>query len=51
MEGLSQGELVRAADVIVKDAILAGSPKVSIEALEIALRDRRARGNSVDHER
>jgi len=42
MEGLSHAELVRAADVVVKDAILAGTAKVSIEALEIALRDRQA---------
>jgi SpoVK/Ycf46/Vps4 family AAA+-type ATPase len=40
MEGLSHGELVRAADVVVKDAILAGTAKVSIEALAMALRDR-----------
>jgi AAA+ superfamily predicted ATPase len=40
MEGLSHGELVRAADVVVKDAILAGTAKVSIEALAMALRGR-----------
>ena len=33
LEGLSQGELVRAADAVVKDAILEGAAKVSVEAL------------------
>ena len=32
LEGLSQGELVRAADAVVKDAILEGATKVSPEA-------------------
>ncbi|MCE4226759.1 ATP-binding protein [Methylobacterium sp. C25] len=40
LEGLSQGELVRAADAVVKDAILEGSAKVSPEALDRALRNR-----------
>ncbi|MDB5610117.1 MAG: ATP-binding protein [Bradyrhizobium sp.] len=39
---LSQAELVRAADVVVKDAILSGSGKASPESLESALRDRQA---------
>ena len=38
--GLSQGELVRAADSVVKDAILEGDTKVSAEALVRALRNR-----------
>lgn len=38
--GLSQGELVRAADAVVKDAILEGSTKVSVEALRDALHNR-----------
>jgi SpoVK/Ycf46/Vps4 family AAA+-type ATPase len=37
---LSQGELVRAADVVAKDAILAGTTKISLQALETALKDR-----------
>ncbi|GBR09057.1 AAA family ATPase [Acetobacter oeni] len=40
VEGLSQGELVRAADAVVKDAILEGLPKVSAEALRDALENR-----------
>ena len=40
LEGLSQGELVRAADAVVKDAILAGAAKVSPEALRDALQNR-----------
>lgn len=40
LEGLSQGELVRAADAVIKDAILAGATKVSVEALRNALQDR-----------
>lgn len=40
VEGLSQGELVRAADAVVKDAILEGVPKVSPEALQDALENR-----------
>ena len=42
MEGLSQGELVRAADSAVKDAILEGAKTVSAERLGAALRERRA---------
>lgn len=42
IEGLSQGELVRAADAIVKDAILAGASKVSPEALRDALKNRQS---------
>jgi SpoVK/Ycf46/Vps4 family AAA+-type ATPase len=37
---LSQGELVRAADAVVKDAILEGAAKVSPEALRGALENR-----------
>lgn len=40
LEGLSQGELVRAADAVVKDAILEGAPKVFAEALRDALQNR-----------
>ncbi|MCP1556776.1 UNVERIFIED_ORG: SpoVK/Ycf46/Vps4 family AAA+-type ATPase [Methylobacterium sp. SuP10 SLI 274] len=40
LEGLSQGELVRAADAVVKDAILEGATKVSLDALEAALQNR-----------
>lgn len=40
LEGLSQGELVRAADAVVKDAILEGALKASPEALRRALEDR-----------
>jgi SpoVK/Ycf46/Vps4 family AAA+-type ATPase len=42
LEGLSQAELVRAADAVVKDAILEGAPKVSPEALRHALQNRQA---------
>jgi SpoVK/Ycf46/Vps4 family AAA+-type ATPase len=38
--GLSQAELVRAADAVVKDAILEGAAKVSAEALSSALQNR-----------
>jgi AAA+ superfamily predicted ATPase len=40
LEGLSQGELVRAADTAVKDAILEGANKVSLDALKKALQSR-----------
>ncbi|ACA15508.1 AAA ATPase central domain protein [Methylobacterium sp. 4-46] len=40
LDGLSQGELVRAADAVVKDAILEGAPKVSPDALTRALQNR-----------
>mgnify|MGYP002715060916 CR=1 FL=1 len=40
LEGLSQGELVRAADAVVKDAILEGASKVSPDALRDALQNR-----------
>ncbi|GLQ77316.1 ATPase [Mesorhizobium huakuii] len=39
-EGLSQGELVRAADTVVKDAILGGVTTLSVSALRAALDDR-----------
>ena len=42
VDGLSQGELVRAADAVVKDAILDGASKVNAEALAAALADRQA---------
>lgn len=42
LEGLSQAELVRAADAVVKDAILEGASKVSSEALRDALQNRQA---------
>lgn len=41
-EGLSHGELSRAADTVVKNAILEGTKQVSAEALSEALRDRQA---------
>ena len=40
LEGLSQGELVRAADAVVKDAILEGASKVSPDAMLEALKNR-----------
>lgn len=40
LDGLSPGELVRAADAVVKDAILEGATKVSPEALRGALENR-----------
>lgn len=42
LDGLSQGELVRATDAVVKDAILEGAAKVSPEALRSALQNRQA---------
>lgn len=42
LTGLSQGELVRAADAVVKDAILEGATKVSPDALRLALQNRQA---------
>jgi SpoVK/Ycf46/Vps4 family AAA+-type ATPase len=41
-EGLSQGELVRAADSVIKDAILEGSSSLSVEALKLSLQDRQS---------
>lgn len=41
-EGLSHGELSRAADSVLKDAILEGRAKVSVEALQQALQNRQA---------
>lgn len=40
LAGLSHGELVRAADAVVKDAILEGANKVSPDALRLALQNR-----------
>jgi SpoVK/Ycf46/Vps4 family AAA+-type ATPase len=40
--GLSQGELVRAADAVVRDAILEGIGKVTAASLSAALSDRQA---------
>lgn len=40
VQNLSQGELVRAADAVVKDAILEGASKVSPESLRDALENR-----------
>ncbi len=40
LDGLSQGELVRAADAVVKDAILEGASKVSSDVLGRALQNR-----------
>lgn len=40
LAGLSPGELVRAADSVVKDAIIDGATKISTDALRAALHDR-----------
>ncbi len=40
LDGLSQGELVRAAGAVVKDAIVEGASAISAEALAEALKDR-----------
>lgn len=40
LDGLSQAELVRAADAVVKDVILEGEAKVSSDALKDALQNR-----------
>jgi AAA+ superfamily predicted ATPase len=45
IDDLSQGELVRAADAVVKDAILEGTPKISAKALKQALENRHALKN------
>jgi len=42
LDRLSQGELVRAADAVVKEAILEGATRVSAEALRDALQDRQS---------
>ncbi|MDG2516394.1 AAA family ATPase [Lysobacter soli] len=42
LEGLSQGELVRAADSVVRDAILEQASSVSLDALRAALHNRQA---------
>lgn len=42
LSGLSQAELVRAADAVIKDAILDGASKVAPEALREALKNRQA---------
>lgn len=39
-EGLSQAELVQAADAVTKDAILDGATKISPDALRLALQNR-----------
>ncbi|MFB0874007.1 AAA family ATPase [Sphingobium sp. sgz301303] len=41
-EGLSQGELVRAADSVVKDAILEGATSIAPDSLRRALQDRQS---------
>lgn len=40
LDGLSPGELVRAADSVVKDAIIEGTTKISADSLRLALHDR-----------
>lgn len=40
LDGLSQAELVRAADAVIKDVILEGETRVSLDALEDALQNR-----------
>lgn len=42
VDGLSQGELVRAADAVVKGTILAGKTKATVDDLRVALRDRQS---------
>lgn len=44
LEGLSQAEVVRAADAAVKDAILDGQAKVSLDLVRTVLQERRAVG-------
>jgi len=44
LEGLSQAEVVRAADSAVKDAILDGQTKVSLDLVRTVLQERRAVG-------
>lgn len=41
LTGLSQGELVRAADAVVKDAIIEGATRASPDALRMALQNRK----------
>jgi SpoVK/Ycf46/Vps4 family AAA+-type ATPase len=41
LDGLSQGELVKAADSVVKDAILSGESRISLHSLHDALESRR----------
>lgn len=48
-QGLSQGELVRAADAVVKDVILEGGGTVSSDALGQALRERQAVRSRFQH--
>lgn len=48
--GLSQGELVRAADTVVRDAILEGVAKVTAESLTGALADRQAFRKRFNHD-
>lgn len=45
LDGLSQAELVRAGGAVVKDAIVDGSAKVSVDALRDALKDRQSLRN------
>ena len=40
LEGLSQAELVQAADAVTKDAILDGETRISADALKLALQNR-----------
>jgi SpoVK/Ycf46/Vps4 family AAA+-type ATPase len=42
LTGLSQGELVRAADAVVKDAIIEGTSRASADALRMALQNRKS---------
>jgi SpoVK/Ycf46/Vps4 family AAA+-type ATPase len=50
LDGLSQGELVRAADAVVKDAILEGAARVSPDALERALHNRQTLKGKFRHQ-
>jgi SpoVK/Ycf46/Vps4 family AAA+-type ATPase len=49
LQGLSQAELVRAADTVVKDAILEGATKVSADALKQALENRQTLKGKFHH--
>jgi len=42
LDGLSQSEIVRAADAVIKDAILESSSKISVEALKQSLQNRQS---------
>jgi SpoVK/Ycf46/Vps4 family AAA+-type ATPase len=47
--GLSQGELVRAADAVIKDAIIEGASRASADALRMALQNRKSLKDKFRH--